>query len=155
MTPVSDVLTRVVKKALAEVEARALPVFTFAIHHDRESHAVAVFVDTEENSRKTVQRINQYHAQRFLEAIREGNLKAAEPWQANVGRSLSLRDFEAVDLARTNLRSTKADKAFYRSMVRAVVAQHDAIRALSPDPERTLLASSGPRAPVALVWALP
>ena len=148
-------LDDVVDRALAEVRQRGLQVYTVALYHDHESDAVSVCVDTALNSRRVVDGINSYNLPHFLQAVAYGDLEHAALWQANIGRSLSLGDFTAVNLARTDLSGVRADEGFYLSMVQALVARHDDIHALAADPSATVLACSGPEEEVALVWPLP
>jgi hypothetical protein len=145
----------VLDKALAEVKARAIPVFTFALYHDHESEAVSVCVDTEENSNQFVLATNRLQMRYFMEAVENGDLKHAALWQANIGRSLSLGDFQLVNLARTQLNGIVINDQFYVMMVKALVAVQGRVATLAPEPERLILACSGPDAEVAYVWSLP
>ena len=151
----SQFLSSVLDRALIEVQRAHVPVFTFAFYHDHESGAVSVCVDTEERSNETVQSINRYNMTYFMEAVKNGDLKSAGLWQANIGRSLSLGDFALVNAARTNLGDVKPDSGFYVEMVQCLAAMHQRVAALSPHPERVVLACSGPDDEVAYVWALP
>ena len=144
----------VLEAALAEISAKAIPVFTFAMYHDHESRAVSVCVDTEESSARSVASENRYNMRYFVEAIDGRDLKAASLWQANIGRSLSLGDFALVNVARTPLGTVAANKKFYVSMVRSIMAVEDRIVRLSPAPERLLFASSGLDDEVAYVWSV-
>jgi hypothetical protein len=145
----------VLNTALSEVTVKAIPIFTFALYHDHESSAVSVCVDTEENSNRSVVATNAFNMRYFMKAIANGDLKAAELWQANVGRSLSLGDFTMVNVARTPLNSVPVDDQFYVSMVKALVAVQEQVAALSPNPERLVFACSGAEDEVAYVWSLP
>lgn len=143
----------VVDRALAETRSRSIKVYTFAFYHDHESAAVSVCVDTQDNSDRVARSINDYNCRHFRKAIDAGNLEMAALWQANTGRSLSLGDFTAVNLARTDLPQDRSG-VDYLAMVRAIMARHEEIRAQSLDPRLTLLACSGPEEEVALVWSL-
>jgi hypothetical protein len=99
----SRLFEKILEEAIAEVRARRVPVFTFALYHDHESAAVSVCVDTEENSKKVVQSINSFNMKYFTKAVRSGDLKDAALWRANIGRSLSLGDFTMVNVARRDL----------------------------------------------------
>lgn len=151
----SQLFTNVLESALTEIEACKIPVFTFALYHDHESEAVSVCVDTEENSSRIVQRINAYNTKHFMEAVRTGDLDSAGLWQANTGRSLSLGDFETVNVARTELGKLEVNPQFYLAMIQAVLAKQNEIAALAPKPERLVFACSGAHDEVAYVWSLP
>jgi hypothetical protein len=101
-----------------------------------------------------VRGINAYNLRYFCKAVDSGDLQTAALWQANVGRNLSLGDFTAVNLARTDL-PEDVSGVDYCAMVRVVMSRHEEIRTLSLDPSLTLLACSGPEDEVALVWSLP
>jgi len=150
---VAELFASVLQSALAEVRQKSIPVYTFALYHDHESHAVSVCVDTEENSARCVASMNRYNMKYFMQAIADNDLKSASLWQANIGRSLSLGDFVLVNCARTDLGKTKATSAFYLTMIEALVAVQSEVVDLSPNPERLVLASSGPNDEVAYVWS--
>ncbi|MGM9485869.1 hypothetical protein [Ideonella sp. YS5] len=151
----SKLFAEVLSNAIAEAKQRQVPVFTFALYHDHESMAVSVCVDTEENSSRVVRSINNYNMKHFISAARAGDLKSARLWQANIGRSLSLGDFSLVNLARTPLGATRVNEQFYVEMVQSVVAAQSQVAALSPEPQRLVLACSGADSEVAYVWSLP
>ena len=144
----------VVDRALAEVRRRSIRIYTFAFYHDHESSAVSVCVDTQDNSERVVRGINAYNSKHFFKAVEARDLKMAALWQANTGRNLSLGDFTAVNLARTDLPEDLRG-VDYCAMVRAVMVRHEEVRLQSLDPSVTLLACSGPEEEVALVWSLP
>ena len=149
----SQLCAEVIEKAIAEVKAREVPVFTFALYHDHESGTVSVCVDTEENSRKVVQSINSFNMKYFMKEVQSGDLKSASLWQANIGRSLSLGDFELVNLARTKLEEVEVDDRFYVEMVQSLVAAQRNISALAPEPGSLVFACSGADDEVAYVWS--
>ena len=151
----SNLFAEVLEKAISEVKARQIPVFTFAFYHDHESAAVSVCVDTEENSNRFVVDQNRYNMGYFLPAVANGELTTASLWQANVGRSLSLGDFHLVNVARTEFGGGEVDEHFYVGMVRALVAVQDRVAQLSPHPERLVFVCSGADDEAGLVWALP
>jgi hypothetical protein len=155
MSAVKAFLREVMTHALAELEEQGLAVYTLAFYLDHESAAVSVCADTRENSERVVARINSYNSRRFLEAVRNGDFESASLWQANLGRSLSLGDFAAVNVARTDLGAHAVDSEFCQALVAIVVDSHDTIRRLSPDPADTILAASTLDDEVGLVWALP
>jgi hypothetical protein len=66
--------------------------------------------------------MNRYNMKYFMQAIADKDLKSANLWQANIGRSLSLGDFLLVNCARTDLGKTKTTPAFYLAMIEALVA---------------------------------
>jgi hypothetical protein len=80
---------------------------------------VSICIDTKENSDKKVIESNKYSMKHFKRVIKEGSLEEAMLWQANIGRNLSLGDFEAVNIVEYELNNTKNEDAFYLSMVRA------------------------------------
>jgi hypothetical protein len=151
----SALFGEVLNRALREIQAATVPVFTFALYYDHESMAVSVCVDTEENSNKTVHAINGYNMKYFMDAIAAGDLSSASLWQANIGRSLSLGDFALVNVARTSLEKVHADDQFYVELVRSLAAVQDRVAVLSPARERLVLACSGADDEVAYVWSLP
>jgi hypothetical protein len=142
-------------RALGELEQSQFPLYTLAFYLDHESAAVSVCADTQPNSERVVASINKYNLKHFLAGVRDGDLGAAALWQANIGRSLSLGDFNAVNLARTELGGVPADTALCLGMVRTIIRNHDRIRRLSADPMRTALAASTLDDEVGLVWSLP
>ncbi|WP_227818313.1 hypothetical protein [Nitrogeniibacter aestuarii] len=97
--------------------------------------------------------MNRYNVKYFMQAIADKDLKSASLWQANIGRNLSLGDFVLVNCARADLGKTKATSTFYLAMIEALVAVQSEVVALSPNPERLVLASSGPNDEVAYVWS--
>src|SRR5688572_5315823 len=104
-----DVLAR----AITEVRARGIDVFTFAFHHDHESAAVSICVDSEASSARSVLSENAFSFRYFADAVAKGDLRTASLFKANVGRSLSLGDFEMVNVARTDLGRIRPDDRFY------------------------------------------
>ena len=153
---VDDLFDDVIRRALGEARLQSVPIFTFAFYFDHESSAISVCIDTEENSLRTVQRINSYNAKYFQAAVSAGDLPGAAMWQANTGRSLSLGDFQLVNLARLDVDPPDDPPSFFLKMVRAVVRNQGAIEQQSVDPNRLCLCSSGPSDEVELVWsALP
>lgn len=150
---VKKFLEAVLKAAIAEVKMKNVSVFTFAFYHDHESDAISVCVDTEENSAKVVESMNSYNLRYFLKAISSGDLKHASLWKANVGRSLSLGDFVMVNVARTDIGDSVTDDRFYLLMLQALVAVQGEIAQLSRNPERMVLACSGPDEEVGYVWS--
>ena len=150
-----ELFDAVIDRALEELRSSELDLFTFALYHDHEGEAVSVCADTAANSRRVARDTNAFNMPYFLKEIEAGNLKSAALWEANVGRSLSLGDFVAINLARTDLPNGPLDDAFYLSMVRSVVKRQSEIAELSKDPKDLVFAASGPDDEVALVWALP
>jgi hypothetical protein len=96
----SQIIADLLDKAVTAISKKAISVHTFALYHDRESSRLSVCVDTADNSRRVVAGINQYNAKHFAAAIKSGDLANAALWQANVGRSLALGDFSAVNFVR-------------------------------------------------------
>ena len=150
-----DFFISVLDSALAEVAAKAVPIYTFAFYHDHESAAVSVCVDTEDSSRRAVAASNQYSMRYFARAVADRDLKTASLWQVNTGRSFSLGDFALVNIARTPLDQSRTDEAFYLAMVQALMSVGPRVAALAPDPERLVFACSGADNEVSYVWSLP
>jgi len=140
---------------LSAVEASGLPAFTFAMYHGHESGAVSVCADSEESSARAVASMNAYNAKQFAAAVAKGDLTDAALWREYIGRSLSLGDFAIVNAARTKFGEVPIDAQFYVLMAQAVVAIQDRAAVLAPQPDRLVLACSGPDDEVALVWAMP
>jgi hypothetical protein len=150
---VSVTVNRVLRDAITHITRRGTPVFTFALYLDHESGAVAVCVDTEENSMKVVAGINRYNAKHFRAAVEGGDLKAAALWQANIGRSLSLGDFAFVDIARADLPDTPQDAKLELVLVRSLVDVQSEVLALADAPERVLFVCSSAGDEVGYVWS--
>jgi hypothetical protein len=149
---IDDLFDGIIRDALAEAQAKAVPIFTFAFYFDHESAAVSVCIDTEENSRRKVQKMNAYNSAHFHAAVTAGDLRRAAMWQASVGRNLSLGDFSLVNLARIDVPAPHGDSDFFLRMIRAVVRNQPAIERQSADPLRLCLCSSGPDDEVQWVW---
>jgi hypothetical protein len=150
---IAELFASVLQRALEEVRQKSIPVYTFALYHDHESHAVSVCVDTEDNSARCVASTNRYNMKYFMQAIADKDLKAASLWQANIGRNLSLGDFVLVNCARADLGEAKVTPTFYLAMIEALVAVQSEVFALCPNPERLVFACSGPNDEVAYVWS--
>lgn len=155
MAHLQALLNDVMNRALEELEQKEFALYTLAFYLDHESAAVSVCADTQSNSDRVVASINTYNLEYFLAAVRDGDLSTAELWQANVGRSLSLGDFTAVNLARTELGDVPADAELCQGMVETIIKNHDRIWRLSADPTRTAVAASTLDDEVGLVWSLP
>ena len=151
--PLSATLNKVLHAAIAQVARQRTPVFTFALYFDHESSAVAVCVDTEENSAKVVADINQYNATHFRAAVEGGDLKAAALWQANTGRNLSLGDFALVNIARTDLPNIDQDGKLEMALVRALVNVQGEVLALAKAAESVLFVCSSASDEVGYVWS--
>ena len=143
-----DVLTR----AIAEVRASGIDVYTFAFYHDHESAAVSVCADTERSSVRFVVGQNRYTHQYFAKSVEESDLEMAGLHKANVGRSLSLAEFEIVNAAYTDLGQIEPDDDFYLSMIGAVRRKEKEIVALARDPVRLLFCCSSAKAEVEYLW---
>ena len=72
--------------------------------------------------------------------------------KANVGRSLSLAEFEIVNAAYTDLGQIEPDDDFYLSMIGAVRRKEKEIVALARDPVRLLFCCSSAKAEVEYLW---
>lgn len=150
-----QIFADVLNRAIADLEAKKLQVYTFSFYHDHESNALSVCADTEENSKRTVAIINGNNMKHFMRAVREGNLQSASLWQANIGRSLSLGDFVAVNFARTDLANSSISNEFYLNMVQALINVQDRVAQLAPCPSDLVFTCSGPNDEVQYAWALP
>jgi hypothetical protein len=152
-------LDGVVERALAEVAERGIRIHTIAMCHDFEGQAISVYVDTRDNSEQQVRQENRYSMKHCLHAIEISSLREATSWQANVGRNLSLGDFAATDLARTEippgLLFWRTPRVGIMAMAQALMRFQEEIRRLSLNPVDTILACSGQQEDIELVWALP
>lgn len=155
MGNLTDFLDGVIKKALEELRADPIPIYTFALYHDHESAIVSVCVDTKDSSTKLVRESNRWSMNYFVEHVQNGSYQDAALFQANVGRSLSFGDFARVNLGETDLDSDfVADESFYLAMVRAVIAHQQDILSLAPDPEGVVFCCSTADSEVGLVWSV-
>jgi hypothetical protein len=152
MAPAS-LIENVLRQAVAEVALSGTEVFTFALYFDHESSALSVCVDTEVNSAKTVAQINRYNAKYFHQAVGAADLKMAELWQANAGRSLSLGDFALVNVARTDVPPSAVNEQFFLGLVEELVRVEDRVVQLAPTPEKLVFACSSANEEVAYVWS--
>jgi hypothetical protein len=143
-----DVLAR----AIADVRDRGVDVYTFAFYHDHESEAVSICVDTEANSARSVLSENAFSNKYFRKAIAKGDLAEAALWKANVGRSLSLGDFELVNVARTKLGRVRVNEGFYLSMIRTLRSREGDIVGFASDPRRLLFCASSADDEVGYLW---
>ena len=148
-----SIADEVLSKAIAEVKAKRIPVFTFALYFDHESEALSVCVDTEDNSARTSASINVYNAKHFHGAIQQSDLRMAHLWQANVGRSLSIGDFVLVNAARTEVLGIDQDEALFLQLVRSLVAREFDVLNLAPSREKLIFACSGLNSEVEYVWS--
>jgi hypothetical protein len=148
-----ELLKVVLTKAIEEVRRSGIDVFTFAFYHDHESGAVSICADTETRSRQSVRSHNAFVIKYFIEALNHGDLKKMALFNANTGRSLSLGDFELVNVARTRLGRVRPDEAFYMAMIRTLRATEPEILELSSDPQRVLFCASSADAEVGFTWA--
>jgi hypothetical protein len=143
-----DVLSR----AILEVRAAGIDVFTFAFYHDHESAAVSICVDTEASSVQAIRSGRAFKAKHFADAVATGNLRKAAAFKANIGRSLSLGNFEMVNVARTDIGSVTVDDNFYLEMIRAVRTREQEIVSMTRDVERLLFCSSSAELEVGFMW---
>ena len=141
------------RKAIEIVRARSVDVYTFSLYHDHESGALGVCVDTKQNSADVVARINAYSSKHFARCINEGSLKEAALWQANMGRSLSLGDFELVNLARTGIpEGLETGHSFYLTLVNALRRMESEVCECTSSPLEVLFTCSMQHDEVGLVW---
>lgn len=154
MSALKSFLEGVVTKAISELRATPILIYTFAIYHDHESGAVSVCVDTKETSVRVVRQSNQWSMNYFVQHLQDGRWEDACLFQANVGRSLSLGDFARVNLARAVLPpSATIDPSFYLAMARTLIAHQQEVLSLAPDPEDVLFCCSSADSEVGLVWS--
>jgi len=153
MSATARIVRSVLASAVAELEERRFPVYTFALYRDHESGAVSVCADTKAMSEKSVLGINQYNWKHFRKAVESGDLKSAERWQCNIGRSLSLGDFELVDIARLDLPSVFNEADLYLEMVNGLIEFQERVLNLAPVRDQVVFACSGPLDEVQLVWS--
>lgn len=148
-------IEKVIDQALREAKQGRAPIHTFALYFDHDSPAISVCIDTEENSKATVARINAYNRKHFSSAIGSGDLKSASLWLANTGRSLSLGDFHMVNVARKELLETfSPDHAFFVSLVQTLAGAEAKIAAQAADRQSLLLCCSGMDSEVEYWWSV-
>ena len=146
-------LDSVLESALTSLTSSPVDVFTFAFYHDHESKAVSICIDTAESSDRHVPSSNKWTMKYFFEHIASGSLDEARLFRANSGRSLSLGDFAAVNVARTDIPSRiRLGEAFYIEMARSVIARQQDILRHSSTPEMVVFCCSGPDEEIDLVW---
>lgn len=153
MSATALIVRSVLASAVAELEERSFPVYTFAFYRDHESGAISVCADTKVTSEKSVLGINQYNWRHFRKAVESNDLKSAERWQCNIGRSLSLGDFELVNVGRADLPSVFDEADLYLEMVNGLIEFQDRVLNLAPVREQVVFACSGPLDEVQLVWS--
>jgi hypothetical protein len=117
----STVAASVLREPISELRQKRLDVYTFALYFDHESKAISICADTASNSAATVRGINTYNRKYFDPAVAAGDLKAASLWCSSIGRSLSLGDFVARNLARTPVKGSIIGNEFFVGMLRALM----------------------------------
>ncbi len=148
-------IENVIDQALAAAKQRNIAVYTFALYYDHESPAISVCIDTEEQSKATVSRINTYNRKYFIPAVAAGDLQGALLWLSNTGRSLSLGDFHSVNLARADLSADfSPDQNFFVSLVQALAAAEAKIALQAAAPQSLLLCCSGSKSEVEYWWSV-
>ena len=145
-----DTFEKLIDEALEK--AGGIDIYTFAIYHDHESDFVSVCIDTKQNSEKQLLESNKYSMKHFRRVIDEGDLKEAALWQANIGRNLSLGDFEAVNIAEKEIRSRSIGNDFYLAMVKAIQNKSDNILQQSTFGSSLLFCCSTGNEEVGLTW---
>ena len=151
-TDIERLFDDVISTAILEIRASGMDLFTFAFYHDHESAAVSICADTKASSVRSVRGHNAFFLKRFAEAVARSDLRKAELFKANAGRSLSLGDFEMVNVARTDLGPIPVDADFYLQMIRAVRAREGEIVELAGDVESLLFCASSAKWEVGYVW---
>ena len=148
-------IERIIDQALSESERKQVPIYTFALYFNHESLALSVCIDTEENSKATVARINTYNRKYFSPAVASGDLKGASLWLANAGRSLSLGDFHIVNVAREELpEGFSPSQEFFVSLVQTLAIAERKIAEQAESPQSLLLCSSGMSSEVEYWWSV-
>ncbi len=151
----STIATSVLTEEISELRQKRLDVYTFALYFDHESKAISVCADTVSNSAATVRRINTYNRKYFDPAVASGDLKAASLWCSNIGRSLSLGDFVAKNLARTPVKGSIIGSEFFVGMLRALMDAENEVATLTSDKDTLLLCCTGPSDETEFYWGLP
>lgn len=136
----------------AVLKADGIDIYTFAIYHDHESGFVSVCIDTEENSDVQVSESNKYSMKHFRRIIGEGDIDGAMLWQANVGRNLSLGDFQAANITEIELTSLEVDDSFYLAAVNALQNKAGVILQHSSHGQSLLFCCSTANEEVGLTW---
>ena len=102
-----------------------------------------------------MRRINTYNRKYFDPAVASADLKAASLWCSNIGRSLSLGNFVAKNLARTPVKGSIIGKQFFVEMLRALMDAESEIATLASDKDTLLLCCTGPSDETEFYWSLP
>ncbi len=136
----------------ALLKVKGIDIFTFAIYHDHESGFVSICIDTKENSEKQVVESNKYSMKYFRRLISEGDLDSATLWQANIGRNLSLGDFQFVNVVEKELNEIEPDTEFYLTMVKALLNKSSLILLNSTHGNSLLFCCSTANEEVGLTW---
>ena len=142
-----------IRAAIGEAEKRDLRIYTFALYFDHESPALAVCMDTKENSRLRVREQNNYSAKYFLKFIGDRDIERAARWQANVGRNLSLGDFAVVNVAREEVGPIELSAEDCLGLIERVLAHESAIRKLADDADELVFCCTSPSDEVGIVWS--
>lgn len=139
--------------ALSVAKAKSIDIYTFALYHDHESGFVSVCVDTLESSNLSAIKQNEFSIKYFNRAINEGDIKGAQRWQANGGRSLALGSFKIRNAAEIQLSNQKVKSTFYIEMVSAINEMKDLISIQSTHGKQLIFCCSTEDDEVGLVWA--
>ena len=145
-------ILRVLSTAVEFSKGTPVAVFTVSFYLDHESRAISVCLDTRENSKTQVEKTNLYNSQHFHRHVSEGDIRAAQLWQANIGRNLSLGDFAYVNVGREPLVEAVDDVALCKAMVEALVDYEREVVAVAESPKELLLSCSTVGDEVGLVW---
>jgi hypothetical protein len=139
----------------ALTKSQGLDIYSFAIYHDHESGFVSICVDTKDNSDIKVIESNKYSMKHFQRVVAEGELEEAMLWQANVGRNLSLGDFELVNIVEHELVKQDTSDRFYLDMVKAIGNKANVILKQSSHGASLLFCCSTANEEVGLTWVQP
>jgi hypothetical protein len=150
----NTIAAAVLTEAISGLRQIRLDVYTFALYFDHESSAISVCADTVANSAATVRGINTYNRKYFDSALASGDLKAAALWCSNIGRSLSLGDFVARNLARTPVKGAIIGNEFFVGMLRTLMDAESEIATLTTDRDTLLLCCTGLSDEAEFSWSL-
>ncbi len=103
MKEIEDILEDIIKEALLVVEKQKIDIFTFCLYHDHESRAIAVCIDTKENSKRFLVESNAWKKKYFYEKLTEENIEELKLWNFESGRSFSLGDYSYKNIGRIKI----------------------------------------------------
>jgi len=146
-------LQQCLRAALTELRTRAVDPYTFAVYFDHEGAMLSICVDSELNSRRQVQSQREYSRKHFERVLRSGDAGELALWQTNIGRNLSLGDFELVNLARCDAGVPEIKSEHVLEVVHAVEAVRGEVLSLTSAPSDLVFCCSTEEDEVGLVWS--